>query len=290
MANTIERYYDDETGREIVYGYADEVSIQTLETLEEWREQKALREKRKGPVRYYVNCYHDSTKVLSDSLAVNELGALMKLIPYIRFNSGGHLYYGEKRMTATLAAKAIGKGKRWTDELLAKLTEQGVLFKEKDKRYMVYGINEAYHSIGGNIRDVYYTKVYQVKTRTDIANLKIQSAGVLYKMLPYFNYRWCCLCINPQETDKTKIKHMSHRQFAELFGVDRNVVDRAVKELIRFGFIATMKLYEVELYVVNPDIMYRQRNEYTPYAESLRALFQIGEQCTVQISDAKLPF
>ncbi|SER87579.1 hypothetical protein [Psychrobacillus sp. OK032] len=292
MSNAIERY-TDENGRDIVYGYADEVSIQTNETLEDWREAKRRKELREsGPTRYYVNCYHDTAKLLSETLKVIELGALMKLIPYLKMNSGGQLYSNGSRMTSTAIAKAIGKGKRATDEILADLVSHGVLFTEREGRYVVYGINEYYHSIGKHVRKTYYTKVYQIKTRTDIANLTIQAAGLLYKMIPYFNFEYCCLCDNPEETDQTKLRYMSHIQLANLIGVDRKFVDRYTRELRKYGFMTTMLFFETELYVINPDIMYRKRDEYTPYAEALRTLFVMGEsyseQANVKLAD--LPY
>ncbi|WP_298833754.1 hypothetical protein [uncultured Planococcus sp.] len=282
--NAIERYTDD-SGRDIVYGYADEVSIQTNDTLEEWAEAKRLRELREsGPTRYYVNCYHDTAKLLSETLKVTELGALMKLVPYLRINSGGRLYHKGNRMTAAAIAGVLGKGKRTTDAILSDLAAHGVLTTERNGRYVVYGINEHYHSIGKHVRKTYYTKVYQVKTRTDIANLTIQAAGLLYKMIPYFNFEYCCLCVNPNETDQEKLRYMSHIQLAQLIGVDRKFVDRYTKELRKYGFISSMLFYEAELYVINPDVMYRKRDEYTQYAEMLRGLFAMGERCADQVN------
>lgn len=292
MNNAIERY-TDENGRAVVYGYEDEVSIQTNETLDEWRDAKRRKELREsGPTRYYVNCYHDTAKLLSETLKINELGVLMKLIPYLRMNSGGQLCNKGSRMTSTAIAKSIGKGKRTTDEILADLVSHGVLFTERDGRYVVYGINEYYHSIGKHVRKTYYTKVYQIKTRTDIGNLSIQAAGLLYKMIPYFNFEYCCLCANPDETDKSKIQYLPHVQLAELIGVERKTVDRYVKELRKYGFIATFLVHETDLYVINPDIMYRKRDEYTPYAEALRAVFVIGESYSEQanVNISELPY
>lgn len=292
MSNAVQRYTDDD-GREIVYGYADEISAVANDTLDEWRETKKRRELATGPRRAYVNCYHDTNKALSDLLAIHELGATMKLIPYIKFNSGGQLYYDGERMTATHIAKVIGKSKRPTDTIIQTLVSNGILFAERNGRFVVYGINEEYHAIGSNVRPTYFTKVYQVKTRTDIANLSIQAAGLLYKMIPFFNYEWCCLCENPEETDIEKIRYLSHIQIAKLLGVDRKFIDRYTKELRKFGFMATHIVCEAELYIINPDVMYRKRDEYTPYAEAIRTLFVMGEGAAIQmaqISVSELPY
>lgn len=287
MSGVIQRT-TDENGREMIYGYADEISAVPLEILGEWRETKKRRELAVGPRRAYVNCYHDTNKALSDLLAIHELGATMKLIPYIKFNSGGHLYYEGERMTATHIAKVIRKSKRPTDTIIQTLVSNGILFTERDGRFVVYGVNEEYHAIGSHVRTTYFTKVYQVKTRTDIANLSIQAAGLLYKMIPFFNYEWCCLCENPEETDVKKIRYLSHIQIARLLDVDRKFIDRYTRELRKYGFMATHIVYEAELYIINPDVMYRKRDEYTPYAEAIRTLFVMGEGAAIQMAQIRV--
>lgn len=292
MSNAVQRY-TDEQGREVVYGYSDEISVVSLETLEEWREAKKRRELTKSPQRLFIRCYHDSIKELSDSLSITDLGALMKIIPYVKLSSGGRLYREGERMTSTHISKVIRKSKRTTEMIIGRLVERGVLTTEKDGKYLYYNVSDEYHSIGKHAKDSYFTKVYQVKTRTDIDNLSIQAAGLLYKIIPYFNYEWCCLCENPDEVNIENIRFLSHRQIGELLNVNRKFIDRYTKELIRFGFIAKHVVYEAELYVINPDVMYRKKDEYTAYAESLRALFGLGERCSEQMTSitmTELPF
>lgn len=292
MSNAVQQY-TDEHGRVVLYGFADEISAVPNETLDDWRDAKKRRELAASPQRLFVSCYHDTSKELSDILAINELGAIMKLVPYIKISSGGQLFKDGERMTSSHIAKVIRKSKRASEIILGDLVEHGVLNAERDGRFIYYSVNERFHSIGKHVRSAYFTKVYQVKTRTDIDNLTIQAAGLLYKMIPYFNYEWCCLCENPEETDEKKIRYLSHIQIGQLLGTDRKFIDRYTKELMRYGFIAKYIVYEAELYVINPDVMYRKRDEYTPYAESLRTLFSMGEACSEQmasISVAELPY
>jgi hypothetical protein len=295
MSNVIQTYQDPDTGRTIAYGDIDEVSVVPHAVLNEWREAKARKEaSERGPVRYYVNCYHDKVAELNDLLDVNELGALMKLLPYLRMNTGGMLYSGKERMTTKLASKAIGKSERQTASLINKMIEVGVMSKEREGRTVVYCVNEEYHSIGKYVRDTFYTKLYQVKTRTDIAKISIQTAGVLYKMLPFFNYEHYYLCINPEETDEMKITHMSHRQFADLVNVGRNTVNDAMKDLIANGFIMSLQSFGGQLYRINPDVMFRKKVDYGEYTEFVRMQFEQARrgvsQTDVPISVEDLPY
>lgn len=295
MSNVIQKYHDPETGKTIVYGDIEEVSVVPHAVLEEWREAKARKEAAaRGPIRYYVNCYHDKVAELNELLDVNELGALMKLLPYLRINTGGHLYSGTQRMTTKLASKAIGKSERQTTTLINRMIEVGVMSKEREGRSVVYCVNEEYHSIGKYVRDTFYTKLYQVKTRTDIAKISIQSAGILYKMLPFFNYAHYYLCSNPDETDEMKITHMSHRQFASMVNVNRNTVNEAVKELMANGFIMSLQSFGGQLYRINPDVMFRKRIDYDEHTEFVRMQFEQARRGVVQsyaeVDTDDLPF
>lgn len=293
MKNAIQTYQDPETGKTIGYGDLDEVSMIPHAELADWREAKARKEAAaRGPIRYYVNCYHDKVAELNELLDVNELGALMKLLPYLRINTGGQLFAGSQRMTTKLAAKAIGKSERQTIRLINRMVDVGVVTKEREGRSVVYGVNEEYHSIGKYVRDTFYTKLYQVKTRTDIAKVSIQTAGILYKMLPFFNYAHYYLCVNPEETDEMKITHMSHRQFAAMVNVDRDIVNKAMKELLANGFIMSLQSFGGQLYRINPDVMFRKRVDYDELTEFVRMQFEQSKrgvnQALVEIDE--LPF
>lgn len=294
MADSIQTYID-ESGRTVVYGYADEISAVEHTTLEDWREGKRRREMvERGPILNYVNCYHEPVAALNDVLDVNELGAMMKLIPYIKMNADGALYYEGKRMTPALAAKALGVSANQARRLLARLYDEGVLLREKSGKFYVYSVDERYHTIGYVVKDAQFTKVLQVKTRTDIRNISIHAAGVLYKMLPFFNYEHFFLCTNPNEKDEDAIYPLSHREFADMVGIGRNVINRGMTELMRNGFILKATASNGEIYVVNPDIATRRKNMYDENSEKVRGLFRVakrqGDRKQASIKTGELPY
>jgi hypothetical protein len=275
MANkSIQMYQDPETGRTIVYGYSDEVSIKTHETLDEWREAKERKEATARDNRHYVNCYHDPITELNGKLAVNELGTIAKLLPYIKMNSGGNLFYDGKRMGIAEICKAIGKKSRWTIDIVKSLVESGVLIKERDGRRDVFNVNERYHTIGHTLNDRYYTKLYQTKTRTDIANISVQAAGVLYKALPFFHYDVYYLCANPNERNHDRIKHLTQAHFAEIAGIEPMLAHRSMNELSRHGFVMIIKAYGGTNILVNPDVMFRKKDTYDEFTDSVRCQFK----------------
>ena len=291
MGSTVNRYYEEDTGRTVVYGYEDEVSAVPIAQLEEWRENKRRKEIIKhGATKHYVNCYHEPVAELNSVLKVNELGALMKLIPYIKMHTKGALYFEGSRMSVSLIAKAIDRSPRQANTIVEALYVAGVLWREKIGRSYVYGVKERYHSMGYVIDGANFTKVFQVKTRTDIRNISIQAAGVLYKMLPFFNYEHFVLCTNPNEADIEKIYPVSHREFAERVGVDRKVIERGIKELTRFGFLGKFSSYNGELYIVNPDVASRRKSTSDESTEAARNTFRLAEKASAEVAIGELPF
>lgn len=290
MSNAVKRY-TDEDGRVIVYGYEEDVSAMDRSTLDEWLEEKQRKEAiSRGPVKNYVNCYHEPVAALNDVLDVNELGAVMKLIPYIRMNTEGALYYGGKRMSVELIAKALDRSVKQSRRIINRLYEVGVLKREKDGRAYVFSVDERFHTIGHVVKGAQFTKVLQVKTRTDIRNISIQAAGVFYKMLPFFNYTHFYLTDNPNEPDASKLRYISHREFADTVNVGRNVVNEALRELRRHGFVMLSDAYGNQLYLINPDIMTRRRDNHTPDVEAIRNEFAALADNAAQNGIEELPY
>ncbi len=288
---SVEYYYDELTGETKLIANSETHFVKSYEE-QAAQQAYAIRQKaiERGPTLNYVSCYHEPLKELNAILNVNELGAIMKLIPYIRMNTEGRLIYKSKPMTANLASKAIGKAIKQTRSILASLEESDVIYREKVGRSFVYGVTERYHRMGSVMKGALYTKVLQVKTRTDIRNLSIEAAGVFYKMLPFFNYEHFVLCTNVNEPNISEIHPLSHRKFAELVGVDRGVINRGVRELIRYGFIGTFRAFNGELYRVNPDVATRRPDMFDEVSERVRQDFRMAYEVGVEIEDGDLPF
>lgn len=295
---SIETYYDESTGRTLTIVDADEYSVIRRDVMEDWHESKRRQAAiERGGIRNYVTAYHGPVRKLNDILSLNELGAIMKLLPYIRFDRGGALMDGEKRMGVVEVACAIGKAKRWTVEIIASLTRSGVLTAEKEKRRLVYNVSEAYHTIGRVIEGTPYTKIYQMKTRTDIAKVSIQAAGFLYKMIPFIHYEYLYLSCNPNERDRTKIRHLSQARFARETGIDDETASRCMRELIAAGFVMRSEAFGAKIIRMNPDVMFRKRKEFDAVTNHIRSEFEqarnaadSGDSGVIDVDEAELPF
>lgn len=244
------------------------------------RKQMVDRANEKRSQKHYVNCYHEPIKGVLDTLKLHELGAVLKLLPFLRFNNGGLLEKAGKPMTAVDISKVIGKSKRQADYILARLIDTGVIVKEGIKRGVKYYVAEEYHTIGKTHGGVTYTKLYQKETRLRADKLSIQEAGLLYKMLPYFHYDNYFLCANPDASDD--VEHLNQSQLAELIGESHDTVERGIRALMAHGFLMKISGYNTSRILVNPDVMFRAEfeSEYTEtvrmqFAELERGLYEI---------------
>lgn len=294
-------YFDGDTGRTITAVDEAEFSVMSRDQLTAMREAKTRRTaiEASGDGRSYVVAYHEPVRKLNEILNLNEIGAIMKLIPYMRFDRQGELRYAAKRMGIDEIARVIGKARRWTVTLVGSLVGNGVLVTDKDGKRNVYSVSEAYHTIGQAINGTPFTRIYQTKTRTDIAKVSIQAAGLLYKMIPYIHYEYMYLCCNPNVRDADEIRHLSQARFAKEVGVDDETASRCLRELIAAGFVMRSEAFNAKIIRMNPDVMFRKkpRDEHDDYTEFVRGEFrqalnaeENGDKGVVDPDDSAYPY
>lgn len=270
----------------------DGYRIESEEDIARRREFAQREDARKRNTRQYVTSYHEPVRSLSRILEINELGAIMKLIPYMRRDKGGDLFTDSKRMGIAEIAKAVGKSQRWAEGVVRTLITVGVLTEKRDGRRKVYGVSPEYHTMGETVAGARYTKVYQTKTRSYVKNLSVQAAGLLYCMIPFIHYERLYLVHNPDESDFDALDHMRQADLARAIGVEEQTVTRGMKELSRYGFVMRSEAYGAIVIKMNPDVMYRKKYDDDEYTESVRYEFAQNAKAAgaFGITDEELPF
>lgn len=264
--------------------YRDEqgnvVQIRNIEKIEAQRKYAQIqRASEERSQKRYVNCYHEPIKDITSKLKLNELGALLKLLPYLRFNGNGLLEAKGKPMSSVAVAQAIGKSGSTSKRVLDSLIEEGVIVKEGERKSTRYYVAEKYHTIGYTLQGQRYTKLYQVETRKKAENLSIQEAGLLYKMLPYFHYTTYFLVANPDaDTKEEELDHLNQAQLARLIDESENVVRDGVKALMAKGFVNKLVGSNSSKIIVNPDVMFRAEHE-TEHTNTIRMQFAEVGRC-----------
>lgn len=286
-------YYDEALGQ---YRESYPVDGYIHESVED-RQRKRDHAQRAAAIgrdqRHYVQAYHEPVRKLTSMLGLNELGAIMKLLPYMRMDKAGDLYYEGVRMGSVEIAKAIGKAPRWTATLISTLMRCDILTEKREGRRKVYGVNPEYHAIGRTLNDGRYTKVYQTKLRSDVRDLTVQAAGLLYCMIPYIHYKMLYLCTNPDDPNTDALNHITQASFARIVGIDEQTARRGLRELSKHGFIMRSDSFGTVVIRMNPDVMYRKetcddehtqmvRHEFTQNKRAMQAAFD-GD-------DSDLPF
>lgn len=253
MAEQIRGFVDVETGE---FFAENEYSLRNKKQVEGYK-KRLKRELYESMTRKnWVASYHDPIKGLLNTLSMDEFGAIIKLIPHMRFNSGGKLFYGSKRMGKEEIAKSIGKSMRQTSRLLSALVKASVVQTEKEGRRIVYSISKKYHTMG-DARNAPFTKLFQGFIRKKFEKLTIQQAGILYAVLPYFHYKSFLLCANPYVPDEDEADPMTAKELAEVLRIDEKTVYRHMAALSKHGIVMGYKSHGVTTYRIHPDLMFR---------------------------------
>ncbi|WP_159081885.1 replication/maintenance protein RepL [Paenibacillus sp. CAA11] len=292
MNNDAYVYYDEALGQYRESFPVDGYVHESVEERERKRQYAQREDARKRNTRHYVTSYHESVRSLTDVLEINELGAVMKIIPYMRRDKNGDLYDGPKRMGIAEIARAVGKSQRWAESVVKTLISVGVLTESRDGRRKVFGVNPEYHTMGETIAGARYTKVYQTKTKSDVRNLSVQAAGLLYCMIPFIHYERLYLVHNPDERDGDLLQHMRQADLAREIGVEEQTVTRGMKELSRHGFVMRSEAFGAIVIKMNPDVMYRKKFDDDDYTQSVRYEFEQNAKAAdaFGITDESLPF
>lgn len=256
--NGPQRYYDEDIGVTLLVIPEDDYTVRRKSTNPKRNDRPKSYYLTRGNTAY-INCYHDPISSLNDILKIHELGALLKLLPYMKRNHNGGLVLEGRSMGIDEISAVIKKTKRPTIRIVDALLKANVLSANKEGKRNVYRVNPLYHSFGNDIASGMYTKLYQTKTRISIESVSLQAAGLLYKTLPYFHYSRYYLCANPNERKGGLIQHLTQNELARLINEEISVVSTHMRELIRAGFIMRSEAFGNVVMRVNPEVMYRKK-------------------------------
>lgn len=227
----------------------------------------------KNPGHRWVASYHDPIRNIIKDLSLIEAGAIVKLLPYLRFKGEGKLIKDSKPIKQADIQSIFKRGKKATREILERLQELGVIQVLKDGRNNVYVISANFHTMGEVSKGVGFTKLYREKTNDIVSDLDLNETGLLYKILPFFHYQTYYLCANPDEPNPEVIQHLNREQLAEAIGHDAMTTTRMVDKLRAKGVIMTTSSGNSTLYLVHPDVMFRKEAE-DEYTTVVRRMFE----------------
>lgn len=258
--------YNTQTG-EIAEGY----TITSPDQRKAFRDRQAYVDREKGS--HWVSAYHEAIRSITQDLTLTQAGAILKLLPYLRFKSEGRLINNGKPLKQTDIQRIFKRSRNKTSELLTELESLGVINIVKEGRSNVFYVTADFHTMGHVAAGVKFTKLYQAKLIEVTDGLPLNDVGILYKILPYFHYSEYYLCANPDEQNAQAIRHLDREQLASAIGHEPETVSRLIAKLRgRKAILSTRSGYTTR-YLVHPDLMFRQQIE-TEWTRSVRKMFE----------------
>jgi predicted transcriptional regulator len=249
--------------------------IRTPEEAERAKQFAALpKKKRFHHGRNYVVSYNDAVSEIIRDLTLIEAGAMIKIILQLRINGDGKLLKGAmtdpEPMNKADIARVLGRSKSSTNALVDRLVSLELLEDKPDGFY----VNKRFHSMGGRIADEVFTKVYTVRAKEIVDNLKLNEIGMLYKIIPFFHYSEYYLCVEPN-VNKAFIEYIGRETLAERIGHDVGTVSKIMSRLQSVGAILVTGTRKEVRYLVHPDLMFRQvEGHETEWTKAVRKLFE----------------
>lgn len=221
---------------------------------------------------HWVASYHDPIERISKELSLTETGAIIKLLPYMRFRAQGKLIKDGKPLKQADIQRIFKRGRTATRDILNELQAKGVISVQKEGRSNVFYISAEFHEKGNVRESERFTKLYQVRTREITDALALHEAGILYKILPYFHYSEYYLVDNPDESDLSKLRYIGRNELADRIGMREYDLTQAVRKLRSKGALMSTESGKSIRYLVHPDVMFRQSIE-TDWTDAVRKMF-----------------
>lgn len=223
--------------------------------------------------RNYVVSYNNAISEIIRDLSLTEAGAMIKILLQLRINGDGKLLKGSmvrpEPMNKTDIARVLGRSKSSTNALVDRLISLDLLDSRPDGFY----VNKRFHTMGERVANEVFTKMYTVRAKEIIENLRLNEIGMLYKIIPFFHYSEYYLCVNPN-ADKSQIEYIGRETLAQAIGHDVATVSKMMGRLQSVGAILVTGTRKEVRYLVHPDLLFRQAEGYeSEWTHAVRKLF-----------------
>lgn len=201
----------------------------------------------------FVASYHEPIKSAIKRLTLVEAGALMRLLPYIKWKSDGLVTLDGEQI-----AELLDRSRKRTNITLKTLCDVGVLDRRKGEgrygRYTYY-VNPTYHTFGVSPpKHAQFTKLFRNHADDVLAKVSLETAGFLYKLQPYIHREKCLLTASP---DNPQAKAATIEQLAELTGTSKREVAKHLLNLRQKHVIIRATTFGKGAYFIHPELMFR---------------------------------
>lgn len=218
---------------------------------------------------HWVACHHDSINKVINDISLIHAGAIMKLLPYMKFNKKGLLMDGNKTLNHADIESILQRSRNVTSKTLKELIDCEILKVEKEGRNNTYYINNKFHTLGAMKKHGSFTKLFIEKLKEVSEKLNLNELGLLYKILPFFHFEKYCLCENPDEPNLDEIVYLTRATLADKINYSDNKLSILIKKLTVYGLMLNISSQRKSQYIIHPDLCYRKQNDSEHYGFTL---------------------
>lgn len=229
--------------------------VRTASQIEAYRQRREREQRQQTQLSTtrFVASYHEPIKTAIKRLTLVEAGALMRLLPYIKWKADGLVTLDGEQI-----AELLDRSKKRTNITLKALCDVGVLDRRRGEgrngRY-VYYVNPTYHSYGiVPPEKAQFTKLFRNHANDVLTRVSLETGGFLYKLQPYIHRERCLLTARP---DDKHAKAATIEQLAELTGTSKREVAKHLLNLRQKHVVIRATTFGKGAYFIHPELMFR---------------------------------
>lgn len=233
--------------------------------------------------RQHLRVNTDRTKEASFRMSPSTLGAMMMILGEVTWNDDNLLLSEQGRPMRVKDFQTLfgGKSRSTVMRILKDLKEVGFLFSDGETLSTSYYVNPDFHVMGKMAKKENFVRLYNEEVRKLTKEIRTldgrprrispDALGFFYKLMPFIHISMNVVCHNPNETNREHLHLATESDLHELTGSDRKTVKKYMTELILFGVVAILEIYDGRSIIPNPKYLYRG-NDLASYESIIEAM------------------
>ena len=182
-----------------------------------------------------------------------------------------HVKHGNKPLTKPQIQKVLNCPKRTLYDFLEACTKGGILWYDEEEESYIVNPKVAFKGqYKYSDKEVVSMKV---EMKNLLGHLTPTQIGLLYDLQPYINIKYETLCKNPNETEWSRIKHLTPKTLAAELGMSSAKLNQQLSKLKVDGKMIVQKVGygNRSRYLMNPNYIFR--------GSWKKAIANIRQQC-----------
>jgi len=220
--------------------------------------KKQYKQRKTHKEREFTMMKRDFVSEAKEGLNLGEMGLLLFLSRYMKYEEEGKLIRNSKRMTVSDIAKLVKKSERQIRTILDELEKRSLLYKVKEGRNVYVELSEDAFVCGSlNGSDARTVKIFKKRLGQVAKQLSLNELGFFMMMLENMHWQTNILVDNPDEFDSCEIVLWSRNDLCEATEVSKRFLSATLSKLMKIEAIVELRSVHRAL-VLHPSLVSRQ--------------------------------